>query len=460
MAGTGETLITRISRMLAPHTRSENEQRNLVDAALYGFDALRTQIIIGQAGDAFAIACASQLLTHGSLPDGTHPLVRLLETQRDKLGEGAWAEWNLLIADVQQYLHLAPLSTAQRSAELAYLRYLRARADWRYDLTENDATYVDLAGISEEHVPAPRPHRRAKLVRAVGPEFVLEQQRDERAPEMRTESKPFPDAVAKILELRQAALLGEPGAGKSTVMVALARALMADALTDASAPLPVLVDLARWLDAGESLRDFIASQLGSHAALLAAWLTAGRAALLLDSLNEIPSSQREAKYAQLQSLFTELKTAHPRMILAVSCRAHDYPDLGFGKIQIQPLDALRVRRFAAAYLGEADGEALFWKLAGAAARAAEDECERAWAANREDWREVLWLHKTLPAGFEWGYFGSFWRWESWLAHRDEARGLLQLARNPYLLDKLIDEFVDGAGDLPANRGQLSALSSA
>ena len=86
-----------------------------------------------------------------------------------------------------------------------------------------------------------------------------------------------------------------------------------------------------------------------------------RAALLLDGLNELPTGQRADKYPQVQRFIQQ----HPQLLAVVSCRALDYTlDLGFDLIKITSLDPLRIREFVERYLGEEQGEALFWKLAG------------------------------------------------------------------------------------------------
>jgi formylglycine-generating enzyme required for sulfatase activity len=454
MAHDGQTLVARVGAQLAPYVRSETEQRILLDAALYGFDSARNKVLLSQSGIGFGVACASVLLGHGTLHDGTHPLVRVLETQRDWLGEGleTRAPWDALIAEVQRHARVAPIATARRMAELAYLADLRTRHDPRYVLNDDEAPYIELSGESHVRMTPRRPRRKQGLVRDVGLVFTHERAKPEH---FETESKPFPDAVTRIQELRQAALLGEPGAGKSTVMAALTKQLMAKAEADAAQPLPMLVDLARWTAPRQSLEAFIASQLGRHALLLAEALTSGRAALLLDSMNEIPSAQREDKYEQVQALLAAQKTAHPKTIAVVSCRREDYRDLGFDRIIIQPLNALQIRRFAQAYFEDPeDGEALFWKLAGEAARAVERECGAAWSQIHADWRKALWVDRVPRTNYEWLYFGSYPRWEGWIAQRDAARGLLKLASNPYLLQQLIGKYHDGHGELPANRGQL------
>jgi hypothetical protein len=96
---TTPTLAARIASRMAPHVRSEAEQRALLDSALYGFDSVRSTIPVGQSADVFSVTCATKLLEHGRLRDGTHPLSRVLAALRDSLGVDP--EWDRLIVEVE-----------------------------------------------------------------------------------------------------------------------------------------------------------------------------------------------------------------------------------------------------------------------------------------------------------------------------------------------------------------------
>ena len=221
----------------------------------------------------------------------------------------------------------------------------------------------------------------------------------------------------------------------------------------------MLIRLGRWTDAEQSLPDFIASQLGELGAHLDELLTAGRAALLLDGLNELPTGQRGQKYPLVQDFIER----HLRLLAVVSCRELDYTvDLGFDRINITPLDPLRIQEFVGRYLGEAQGETLFWRLAGAAAR---EQLARFLAKFADKFNEperVFWTAEQLPAGFAWGYE---WRdekekdnsfWQHWLRLREQPASLMVLARNPYMLLMLTSVYAE-QGRLPDNRGELFKL---
>jgi formylglycine-generating enzyme required for sulfatase activity len=319
-----------------------------------------------------------------------------------------------------------------RKLELAYLERLRLEE------LLNTEKYTPMAGRSEQ-----KPSRAE--MRAV---FELLPMGRER--ELRHEPRRFENAVEEIRRLRRAVLLGEPGGGKTTTLWKLAAELAAGALDDRAAALPLLIRLGRWTDAGQPLEAFIASQLGDLGASLRSLLAEKRAAILLDGLNELPAGQRETKYPQVRQ-FVE---AHPALLAVVSCRELDYTDdLGFDRINITPLDPIRIREFAGRYLGEARGEALFWRLGGGT------EVRAVW----EVWQcagasfEQFWTAPDIPQenpnvyGATSGEHDRIWR--------EKVRGkhsMMELARNPYMLLMLTSVFAE-QGELPENRGELFGL---
>ncbi len=319
-----------------------------------------------------------------------------------------------------------------RTLELAYLERLRLE-----ELLNTDK-YTPLGGTAQQKQQRPE-------MRAV---FELLPMRKDR--ESLGEPKRFENAVAEIRHLRRAVLLGEPGGGKTTTLWKLAAELVADALHDRQAPIPLLIRLGRWTDAEQPLPEFIAAQLGGLGEHLELLLSEKRAALLLDGLNELPASQHAAKYPQIQQFIQQ----HPQLLAVVSCRELDYTiDLGFDRINITPLDPQRIREFAGRYLGETQGEALFWRLAGG------DDVQGVW----EKWREagasfeLFWTATEIPRenpdvyGITSGDHDRIWQ--------EKVRGkhtLMELARNPYMLLMLTSVYAE-QGTLPENRGELFRL---
>ncbi len=327
-----------------------------------------------------------------------------------------------------------------RKAEIAYLNRLRLE-----ELLNSDK-YTPLAGSSQHR------SKRAEM-RAV---FELMKLRKDR--EAIQETRRFENAVEEILEIRRAVLLGEPGGGKTTTIWKLASELVADAMNDRQAPIPLLIRLGRWTDADQTLPDFIASQLGDLGDYLDLLLAEKRAALLLDGLNEMPASQHKSKYEQVRQFIETASKQNPELLAVVSCRELDYTiDLEFDRINITPLDPIRIREFAERYLEEEKGEALFWKLAGQESRDQLKQFMNKFSGKLPDAEQVFWVEAQLPQGFSWGYeWQKNYLWQNWLRLRETPSSLMVLARNPYMLLMLTSVYAE-ENKLPDNRGELFRL---
>lgn len=318
-----------------------------------------------------------------------------------------------------------------RALELDYLERLRLEE------LLNTEKYTDLGGVSQHNRPE---------MRTVFELLPMSRERD-------TIQEPhrFENAINEIRHLKQAVLLGEPGGGKTTTLWKLAAELVAEALNDPKAPIPLLIRLGKWTDENQPLEGFIASQISGLGEYLDGLLTEKRAALLLDGLNELPVSQRESKYPQVQRVIKQ----HRDLLAVVSCRELDYTlDLGFAKITITPLDPLRIREFVTRYLGADKGTDLFWRLAGQKAQTYHIDFMRKVGAAYE--RE-FWLANSLPAGviwtYDWDTEKKYTYWDGWLKTREHPSSLMMLARNPYMLLMLTSLYAE-QGTLPANRGQV------
>ncbi|HLG17395.1 MAG TPA: SUMF1/EgtB/PvdO family nonheme iron enzyme [Blastocatellia bacterium] len=327
---------------------------------------------------------------------------------------------------------------APRELELKYLQLLKD------EQLLHSERYTPLGGGSQQRR---RPEMRQIFTRvATGKDRHLRDQ-----PQVHS----FVDAVEEIRHrLPRAVLLGEPGGGKTTTLGKLAADLVETALQDAQAPIPLLIRLGFWTEARQPLRDFIATELRELGAYLDVLLDQNRAALLLDGLNELPVGQRALKYPQVEAFIKQHQ--HPQLLAVVSCRELDYQeiDLGFDRIVIMPLDPIRIGEFAGHYLGEEQGEALFWKLAEPAAKHEHERFMQKFAGKLPEPEQVFWVEPQLPEGFRWGWGendNSYW--QSWLKLRETPSSLMVLARNPYMLSMLTDVF-DNRGELPKNRGEL------
>jgi lipopolysaccharide/colanic/teichoic acid biosynthesis glycosyltransferase/DNA polymerase III delta prime subunit len=159
-------------------------------------------------------------------------------------------------------------------------------------------------------------------------------------------------------------ILGEPGSGKTTTLLQLARELLDIAGRDENEPIPVVLNLSSWALRRQSLEKWVIDELSTiyqaSKKLSQEWLAGEPFRLLLDGLDEVKEAYRDACVKAIN----EFRQSHSLTDIIVCSRIADYDDLSvrlrmFGAVTIMPLSPSQID----AYLGAA-GEQL------AAARAA------------------------------------------------------------------------------------------
>jgi hypothetical protein len=277
------------------------------------------------------------------------------------------------------------------------------------------------------------------------------------------------DVATAIAHTQRLAVLGEPGAGKTHALKRVAAQLATDALTDARKPIPLFVPLREWLappvtpaDGGEAEADldaFLASRLDPLGEGWKRLLEEGRAAVLLDGLNELPSAHRKAKAKAIRRLCDDRRLP----LVVASCRRNDFVDelhLTLDTLEILPLEEPRIRGFCKRYLravdeanGEASGETLFWLLAGGEhVRSAFETAERNGVSFEQFWG----LPVADPIAVPEADYELRWAMQTGERAKSDPRSLLALSRNPYLLWMLIELHLQRGQkpSLPRNRAQL------
>jgi formylglycine-generating enzyme required for sulfatase activity len=326
----------------------------------------------------------------------------------------------------------------RRDQEIAYLQSIGQKYDhWRDLYTDMAAT----ARIEEQKVKL----KAAARVR-IEMRHAIHQQIDhsldaDKGKTIKTET--LDELREGLRSYRRVALIGDPGAGKTTTLERLAYEYAITAAEETAEPykepLPLFVRLGAYT--GEDFTAFLESSFsGLH---LRDYLP-NRVVLLLDGLNEMPPAHHPLLEAWLQN--------HPDVPVIVSCRKLDYVErkLLLTRIDVSPLDLERVRLFMGNYLEDEDRDKLFWALAGYEAR-------RAWA----------WYQSEAEGASYQNFFnaedepGNAWEPErkSLNAIRQRLReqhalpDMLGVVTNPFLLSIVIELFALN-GEPPRNKGDL------
>src|SRR5512135_1264496 len=143
-------------------------------------------------------------------------------------------------------------------------------------------------------------------------------------------ARPLPPgtSIAQVYEQagQELLILGEPGTGKSTLLLDLARRLVERAQHDASQPLPVIISLSSWAVKQQSLTTWLSEQVSQlynvPRRLSYAWVQTDQLLLLLDGLDEVP---QEARTACLEAI-TAYRKEH-LVPLALCSRRFEYEEI-------------------------------------------------------------------------------------------------------------------------------------
>ena len=146
-------------------------------------------------------------------------------------------------------------------------------------------------------------------------------------------------------------ILGEPGSGKTTTLLQLARDLIAEVDQAFTQPVPVILNLSTWTNKQQPLAEWLVAELNSKYRVPKKdgkrWLEARRLLLLLDGLDEVRAKNRAACVEKINQLVKEYG------LQAVVCsRIQDYlalnVRLGFYRaIHIQSLTPEQVDEYLA-----------------------------------------------------------------------------------------------------------------
>jgi predicted NACHT family NTPase len=184
--------------------------------------------------------------------------------------------------------------------------------------------------------------------------------RQEHQPSVALESGTRVVAVFDQPEMnRQLLILGEPGAGKTTMMLELAEDLVGRSQTDKTQPIPVLVSLSSWKPLAtpsgqQPFFDWLVGELkgkyGLRSELGKKWLQKGMVLPLLDGLDEVaPQYQRDCAIA-LNHWLTGNVEQRPCGVL-ICCRREEFEQVVrqplslYGAIYLQALTVEQVEEY-------------------------------------------------------------------------------------------------------------------
>lgn len=122
-------------------------------------------------------------------------------------------------------------------------------------------------------------------------------------------------------------ILGQPGSGKTTTLLTLARGLIERAEKNPAQPVPVVFNLSSWAGSEQALAAWLENELSAKYQIPGkigrAWLEHNRLLLLLDGLDEVEEAKRASCVEAINRFVREIGLPG----LAVCCRSDQYEEL-------------------------------------------------------------------------------------------------------------------------------------
>ncbi|WP_041227101.1 NACHT domain-containing protein [Crinalium epipsammum] len=157
---------------------------------------------------------------------------------------------------------------------------------------------------------------------------------------------------------RQLLILGEPGAGKTTMMLELAEDLLQRAIADKAEPIPVLVSLSSWKNPGQPIFEWLVGELkgkyGIRQDLAQRWLKNNQLLPLLDGLDEVTPQHQQACAVALNTWLTGEIGQRPSGLL-ICCRREEFEQVVrrplnlYGAIYLQALTVEQIEDYFAQF---------------------------------------------------------------------------------------------------------------
>ncbi|HEY9665048.1 MAG TPA: NACHT domain-containing protein, partial [Allocoleopsis sp.] len=127
--------------------------------------------------------------------------------------------------------------------------------------------------------------------------------------------------------------MGEPGAGKTTMLLELAQELLDRAKRDESEPIPVILDLSTWKGSGQPMVEWLSTELqakyGLRPDFARKWVEKQQLLPLLDGLDEVAPQHQEVSVLALRAWLTG--ALEPKPCGVVICCRHKEFEQGMGQ---------------------------------------------------------------------------------------------------------------------------------
>lgn len=145
-------------------------------------------------------------------------------------------------------------------------------------------------------------------------------------------------------------ILGEPGAGKTTILLKIVETIVARVEEDLSQPIPVVLNLSSWSKKRASFAKWLAEELYRifqvSKSLGKIWIREEQLILCLDGLDEVDSQYRNACVQAINEFLQE----HGQTEIIICSRNLDYEALSErllvrSSIYVQPLTSIQIDRY-------------------------------------------------------------------------------------------------------------------
>ncbi|MDJ0845982.1 NACHT domain-containing protein [Crocosphaera sp.] len=147
-------------------------------------------------------------------------------------------------------------------------------------------------------------------------------------------------------------ILGEPGSGKTTTLLQLAKQLLEVAKNDINQPIPILFNLSTWVHDRQSIHNWIIDCLKAppysiKKELIQQWLEAGIILPLLDGLDEVASDRQKLCITQINEYLVKGRAQLPLIVCSRSkvFKQNKIPLLLNRSIIIKPLREEQIKNY-------------------------------------------------------------------------------------------------------------------